>query len=178
MRALTNVVVYDSFTEELMIEGICVYWSTVLTETYDYAFTYDPYANGGNVEINGVPEGKLDYDGVEITGTGRGDISIYWMDSSVKAHLKWEIGDMTEGESKFLVVIVLTDTNPAGEQEFTTSGKKVLNCGAIVKARKAKTGYRVYDKSNAIVIEVEGGDSGGSTFLSRLFSYFRRWRRR
>lgn len=178
---LTDVVVYDNFGAELMIEGICVYWTTVLTETYDYGFDYDPYAYGGDVEINGDdnnPEGYLDTNGVEITGTAKGNFYIFWTGSSVKAHLKWEIGNMNAGTTTRIYVIVSTDTNPAGKQEYTSGGRHVLNSGATVKARIAATGRRVSAVSNTIVIEVEGDTATDWTFQNyhRHFSHFNWWR--
>jgi len=152
---LTDVVVYDRFGAELMIEGIAVLWDpTVKNEDYDYNFTYVPYARDGVVRINDVPEGFLNETGVEILGTGKGDFHIFWTGNSVKVHFQWDIGDMDAGDRMRIWVIVSTDTNPAGKQEYTSCGKYMLNSGATVKGFLATTGKKVSAVSNTIEIEV------------------------
>lgn len=155
-EALADVVVYDRFGAELMIEGIAVNWPTVQAEDYDYTFIYDEYERGGDVEIDvdsGDPEGFLNKDGI-LLSTPKGSFDIFWTGNSVKVHFQWNVGDMSAGSMKRIWVIVSTDTNPAGKQEYTSCGTYVLNSGATVKALLESTGKQVSAVSDTIQIEV------------------------
>lgn len=153
---LDNIVVYDRFGGELMIDGIAVNWATASTEDVNYEFAYNPYAYGGEVNINGGdPEGYLDKTGVEIVDSIEGyGFKIFWTGKSVKAHFQWNVGSLNAGEFKRLWVVVSTDNNPAGKPEYTSCGTYTLNSGATVKARLATTGKQVSAVSDAIQIEV------------------------
>ena len=143
---LSSVIVYDRFGAELMIEGI----SVGLAKPVEYNLTYDPYEWNGEVLINGVPSGGyLNKEGVSFDG-----FHIFWTGKSVKAHFQWNVGPMIGGESKLIWIIVSTDTNPAGWQEYTSCGWYFLNSGATVKAIVASTGKQFSDESDSIQIYV------------------------
>jgi hypothetical protein len=146
---LSSVVVFDRLGAELMIEGITVDEATMLAEDYDYDFDYMPYAKNGDVYINGVMEGHLNTAGVAFDG-----FTIFWTGNSVKVHFMWNVGAMDAGETAMIWLIVSTDTNPAGHQEYTSPGCYMLNSGATVKAILASTGKQVSSESESIWISV------------------------
>lgn len=145
---LLNVTVYDRFGAELMIEGICI--GTPKYDPYDFDFAYMPYEQDGEVHINGFMEGYLNKTGVNFDG-----FTIFWTGNSVKAHFQWDIGYIPEDETATIYVVVSTDTNPAGWQEYTSCGWYDLNSGATVKAILESTGKQVSAKSDSIQIYVE-----------------------
>ena len=52
---------------------------------------------------------------------------------SEKVFLTWEIGDLLPGETARLMVLVSTDLNPKGHQEYSEPGIYELNSGATLK---------------------------------------------
>ena len=50
-----------------------------------------------------------------------------------KVFLNWEVGTLGPGESQTTTIIVSTDTNPGGHQEYTEAGIHCLNSGINVK---------------------------------------------
>jgi hypothetical protein len=127
---LSDVVVYDRLGAELMIEGICE--DTPKDPNYDWVFLYTPYERNGDVTVDSVP-GTLNRDGISF-GSEPFAFDIYWTGRSVKVHFQWNIGDMIGGTSRTIFLVVSTDTNPAGHQEYTSPGCYELNSGATVKA--------------------------------------------
>lgn len=127
----SSVIVSDRFGAELMIEGISV--GTPKPHPFDYHFSYAPYAWNGDVTVTKSGDGswtaKLNKEGIAFDG-----FHIYWTGNSVKVHFEWDIGPMSTCQRKTIFVIVSTDTNPAGHQEYTSCGWYYLNSGAVVKA--------------------------------------------
>jgi hypothetical protein len=148
---LSNVRVYDRLGAELMIEGICI--DTPKYEPYDYNFTYAPYELNGAVDVDGV-SGWLNKDGVTF-GSEPFEFEIYWTGNSVKAHFQWNIGSMSVGQTRTIFLVVSTDTNPAGHQEYTSCGNYWLNSGATLKAIVDSTGKQFSAETNGIQIHVE-----------------------
>lgn len=151
---LSSVVVYDRLGAELMIEGIFINEANVDANrfppwTYDYDFDYMPYARDGEVWVNDAMIGYLDKEGVEF-----GDFVIMWTGNSVKVHFMWEVGSMSAGETRKIWLVVSTDTNPAGHQEYTSPGCYALNSGATVKAILASTGKQFSAETPSIWIRV------------------------
>ncbi len=56
---------------------------------------------------------------------------------SEKVFLTWNIGDLADGETANLVLIVYTDLNPGGHQEYTECSWHEFNSGAVLKYRDA-----------------------------------------
>ena len=169
-----RVVVYDRLGAEFMIEGIC------LDETkyapYDYTFDYstgEPYPERHEVVTilnstgDQVASGHVDWRGVTFNGKfASGDedtFRIFWTGNSCKVHFQWTIGPMDENETKLIYLVISTDVNPGGHQEFTSTGTTYLNSGATVKVLRQRTCRRCwcwwrpfYSASTApIQIEVE-----------------------
>ena len=151
---LSSVVVFDRLGAELMIEGIIDDEATKEANRnppwdYNFDFDYMPYAKDGEVHINGAMEGYLNKDGVAFD-----DFNIFWTGNSVKVHFMWDVGAMDAGETAMIWLIVSTDTNPAGHQEYTSPGCYMLNSGATVKAILASTGRQVSAETESIWIHV------------------------
>jgi hypothetical protein len=144
---LTDVVVYDRLGAEFMVEGI--YDEGQLPSpgpdpepALTYAFDYD----GKDTEVERITPGQ-DVSANGATGTvdkgdmfrgtdggiNFGDYRIFWTGNSCKVHFMWTIGDMTAGETAVVYLVISTDLNPAGHQEFTSCGTAFLNSGATVK---------------------------------------------
>ena len=51
----------------------------------------------------------------------------------------WDIGELADGEQATLSFDVVTRLNPAGKQEYTSDGLKILNSGAVLKWRDEDT---------------------------------------
>ena len=69
-----------------------------------------------------------------------------------KLFLTWEVGTLAPGESQTTTLIVSTDTNPGGHQEYTEAGIHYLNSGVNVKG--SLLGKQVSATSDPIMIEV------------------------
>jgi hypothetical protein len=145
-----SVVVYDRLGAEFMIEGICLespkqpdlpgYPGNLppgtIFEDFDYTFDYGmdtleyTIPPGQAVSVDGE-SGTVDKDGITF-GSEPYAFDIYWTGESCKVHFMWTIGPM-DNESKVIYLVVSTDRNPGGHQEFTSPCTTYLNSGATVK---------------------------------------------
>jgi len=163
---LTGVVVYDRLGAEFMVEGL--YADSVLPSpgpdpepTLTYTFDYD----GKDTEVERITYGQ-DVSANGATGTvdkgdmfkgsdggiNFGDFRIFWTGNSCKVHFRWTIGAMTAGETAVIYLVISTDLNPAGHQEFTSCGTAFLNSGATVKG--FVNGRQVSAEADPIEIKV------------------------
>jgi len=161
---LTGVVVYDRLGAEFMVEG--VYSDGPLTKgepepDLTYPFDYDGkdtlieiITPGQNVSANGdtgtVDKGDM-FKGTN-GGINFGYFRIFWTGNSCKVHFMWTIGPMTAGETATIYLVISTDLNPAGHQEFTSCGTYFLNSGATVKG--FVNGRQVSAEADPIEIKV------------------------
>jgi len=85
--------------------------------------------------------------------------------ASDKVFLTWEVGDLAAHQEATLALRVCTDTNPAGQQEFTDYGTYYLNSGATAKGLvyepEKKKPFQVSFVSNPIVITTVMPPDGG-----------------
>ena len=177
-----HVVVYDRLGAEFMIEGICVNSPKQPDlpgypnmggnpKPFDYTFDYSagnpwPESHEDIVILdknnNAVTTGYVDWRGVEFQGIVSGDedtFRVFWTGKSCKAHFEWFIGPMGENKSKIIYLVISTDKNPGGHQEFTSPCTHYLNSGATVKVlRHKRCSWRpFYSATTApITIKVEG----------------------
>ena len=163
---LTGVVVYDRLGAEFMVEGI--YTGGKLPKpgpdpepSYTYTFDYDgkdtlveTITYGQNVSANSdtgtVDKGDM-FNGLD-GGINFGDFRIFWTGTSCKVHFMWTIGDMEADETAVIYLVISTDLNPAGHQEFTSCGTYFLNSGATVKG--FVNGRQVSAEADPIEIKV------------------------
>ncbi len=69
-----------------------------------------------------------------------------------KVFLNWEVGALGPGESRTTTIVVSTDINPGGHQEYTEAGIHCLNSG--VNAKGIFLDRQVSTTSNPIIVEV------------------------
>jgi hypothetical protein len=151
---LENVAVYDRLGGEFMINGICLDVPIQPSDLPDYtpgptvppevngefsfSFWYDTVKYGnpvrdGNVVVAGPGYTNPQTGTVNADGVTFGEFYIYWTGNSCKAHFQWNIGPMDEGDTRTIYLVISTDLNPAGHQEFTSTGITYLNSGATLK---------------------------------------------
>jgi uncharacterized repeat protein (TIGR01451 family) len=126
---MTDTKITENFAGNLKIESIAV---GDITYTFEYDEKYgtkeatvDIYKNGKPLQDN---PWYLNKDGVT---TPQG--SLYWTGKTHKAHFAWNIGELTEDDSRDITIGVSTDKNPAGKQLYTETGDHELNSGATLK---------------------------------------------
>jgi len=69
----------------------------------------------------------------EIVSYTHGTVTFMTRGKSEKVFLTWEIGDILPGETARLILLVSTDLNPKGHQEYSEPGIYELNSGATLK---------------------------------------------
>ncbi|MHA1562354.1 MAG: hypothetical protein ACTSPA_09545, partial [Promethearchaeota archaeon] len=102
-------------------------WTLVLelTNPYDYTMTDVKITDnfGAEIEIDEQFPLTISHGTVSYTIKGKSD----------KVFLTWDIGDLDPGEKAKLYLLISTDLNPAGQQEYSSPGIFELNSGATLK---------------------------------------------
>lgn len=103
---------------------------------------------------------------VTLISSTKGDYYQYTNKPGNQYRFKWEIGNMAPLETVSLKLNISTGLNPAGKQEFTEPGLKVLNSGATVKWKdnngkkdSAETG-QIFIWANVSVSDTMGAIAG------------------
>ncbi|NIM91659.1 MAG: DUF11 domain-containing protein [Candidatus Aminicenantes bacterium] len=73
---------------------------------------------------------------------------------SEKVFLTWDIVELPPGETARLIILVSTDENPAGKQEYTTPGIYELNSGATLKFLDPEQGVQLSAYTDSIYVTV------------------------
>jgi hypothetical protein len=73
---------------------------------------------------------------------------------SDKVFLRWDIGDLDSGDSAILTMVISTDINPAGKQEYTSPGCYIMNSGAVLKFINPE-GIQISAHTPSISVHVE-----------------------
>ena len=120
--------------------------------------------------------------------TSVGNVTILWTGKTEKAHLFWDVGTLTPGQSATLTLLVSTDMNtghgngknlkfPDGHQEYTSPGTHCLNSGAT--ATGMLDGWEMTASSDEICVEVteavlilENKDSGWQPIVDGTWGEF------
>ena len=148
---VSDIVVSGELGGEFMIEGV----SFVPIEKpgpYNYTFDYGAYESSGSVSIT---DGATVWAGyLNETGVTFGAFAVYWTNGTLMARFEWDVGSMDEGEVKELYVTISTDTNPDGQQEFTSPGTYFLNSGVTAEGIVESTGEQATAQSSGIKIDV------------------------
>lgn len=112
-------------------------------QLYDL-YTYTPYT--WNLKIVFTPTTAVE--DVVIYDRFGAEFGVTWTDytpgtaddpvlttkgNSDKVFLEWHVGDLAAGQTAILYLVVSTDLNPAGHQEFTSTGCYDMNSGAVAK---------------------------------------------
>lgn len=113
-----------------------IQWAVVIDVTNPFEYTMEDIVItdrfGAEIEIDelfpySITHGTAQWD----YGPGEGKKKPNW--KSKKLFLTWEIGDLAPEETARLILLVSTDLNPAGHQEYTSPGIYELNSGATLK---------------------------------------------
>jgi len=149
--SVSGVVVCDGLGGEFVVEGV----SFVPIEKpgpYNYTFGYDTYELGGIVSVT---DGATVWSGyLNETGVAFGAFVFCWSDETLMAGFEWDVGVMEETEVRELYVTISTDTNPGGQQEFTSPGTYFLDSGVTAEGIIESTGKPTTAESDGIEIEV------------------------
>lgn len=108
--------------------GEDVQWVFTITVTNLYDWTME------DVVVSDRFAAELEIDCVCCVSHGTLDLSM--KGNSDKVFLTWTIGDLAPLETATLCMIISTDENPAGHQEYTSPGCYELNSGAVLKFPK------------------------------------------
>jgi hypothetical protein len=99
--------------------------------------------------------------------TSVGNVTILWTGKTEKAHLFWDVedGTLSPGETHTLMVVVATDQNPKGKQEYTSEVRHCLNSGATAKGFVTLPSgvWEVTDTTDEICVNT--GDSFGQVLI-------------
>jgi hypothetical protein len=90
----------------------------------------------------GMPDPWVSQGSLEITTKGKTE----------KVFLEWDVGSLQPGESATLMLLMATDLNPGGKQEYTSTGCYMLNSGATLKYYM--DGHKDSATTNSIWIKV------------------------
>jgi len=115
---------------------------------------------GGDLELLKVrPEGDLEWTDVVKPGDKKKEsetfagVEVLWTGKSAKIHWSLEIGDLEPGVSSSIELMVATDVNPGGHQQYTSLGEHCQNSGATAKGLIDNL-YKVEGTSDPICVEV------------------------
>jgi len=95
---------------------------------------------------------KESYPWTGVTESG----TVQYTGKTDKAHLWWTVGPLAPaGGSASLIVVVSTDMNPAGHQQYTSGGEHCLNSGATAKGlvTLASGVWEVEDTTDEICVQ-------------------------
>ncbi|MFX0146001.1 MAG: hypothetical protein ACFE9C_18185, partial [Candidatus Hodarchaeota archaeon] len=102
-------------------------WAVVMEVTNPFSYTMT------DTKITDRFGAEIEIDQPFPSTITHGTASYYTNGKSEKVFLTWDIGDLLPGETARLIILVSTDLNPAGHQEYTSSGVHELNSGATLK---------------------------------------------
>lgn len=108
-------------------EGTETQWAVVIDIVNPFGFTME------DVVITDRFGAEIEIDEPFPFSITHGTVSYSTKGKSAKVFLTWEIGDVLPGETARLILLVSTDLNPAGHQEYSTPGIYELNSGATLK---------------------------------------------
>ena len=139
---MKNVTIKDNFGAELEIDQIMASPDTNVDGVVDVFDLAKVASNYGTMALvhqdQWDPVADINNDGV-VDGRDLGVVTLNWgltlwlTGKTDKVHLFWYIGDLAPGETARLILLVSTDLNPAGHQEYTEPGIYEMNSGATLK---------------------------------------------
>lgn len=117
--------VCGGFTNNAVPFGTDVSWTLTIFVRNDFGVTMTDVVVkdrlGGELEIVGTPTAS------------KGTFTIAYKGATNKAFIDWNVGTLAPDETATLTMIISTDVNPGGQQEYTTPGCYELNSGATIK---------------------------------------------
>ncbi|MGQ0795413.1 MAG: hypothetical protein ACT4N5_04420 [Nitrosopumilaceae archaeon] len=100
----------------------------VITYTFHIIVSNNSGQNWTNVVVKDNFGGDLD-----VIDPLDPDVTLTLKGKTAKESLSWNVGSLNDGQSEELVLTVVTDQNPAGNQEYTSCSYHDINSGATVK---------------------------------------------
>ena len=81
---------------------------------------------------------------IDVTSASpsHGTVTLTTQGKSAKEFLEWDIGTIPPGGTANLVLLTMTDLNPAGHQEYTSPGDYEYNSGAVLKFQVRPAGAK------------------------------------
>jgi len=140
---MTNVVVSDNFGAEIEIDEIVLMADPngdAMIDALDLSLVSKDYGTKDSWDLHTDfnKDGKVNLWDLTILAQQYGSYASWELildetGKSQKVHLKWYIGNLAPGKTAQLILLVSTDINPAGHQEYTTPGVYEMNSGATLK---------------------------------------------
>ena len=138
---MKNVTIKDNFGAELEIDQVMASPDTNLDGIVDIfdlrrvATKYGTWLEDRDqwdpvADIN--KDGHVDMRDLSVVAKSYG-LTLWLTGRSEKVHLFWYIGDLQPGETARITILVSTDLNPAGHQEYTEPGIYEMNSGATLR---------------------------------------------
>lgn len=142
------------FVEQKAQESLTI---TEKTEN-QWAFVFE-FTNPYEYEINDVTVtdrfgAELEIDEPFPETITHGTASYTTKGNSEKVFLTWDIGTLGPEETARLIIVVSTDLNPAGKQEYTSPGIYELNSGATLKFFDPVQGMQMSAVTDSIYVTV------------------------
>lgn len=139
---MKNVTIKDNFGAELEIDQVTASPDTNVDGVVDVFDLAKVASNYGTIALvhqdQWDPVADINNDGV-VDARDLGVVTLNWgvtlwlTGKTDKVHLFWYIGDLAPGETARIIILVSTDLNPAGHQEYTAPGVYEMNSGATLK---------------------------------------------
>ncbi|MFW9820079.1 MAG: FG-GAP-like repeat-containing protein, partial [Candidatus Thorarchaeota archaeon] len=123
-------------------------WALVIEVTNPFSYTMT------DTRITDRFGAEIEIDEPFPSSITHGTASYYTKGKSAKVFLTWDIGDLLSGETARLILLVSTDLNPAGHQEYTSSGIYDLNSGATLKFIDPEQDMQLSAVTDSIDVEV------------------------
>ena len=149
---MTNVMVKDNFGAELEVDEVVLMADPngdAMVDIMDINMVFRALATDWtwpqgttwgrwNPKIDFNLDGKVDAFDLHVAGQAYGsyvtmELVLDETGMSEKVHLFWYIGSLKPGKTARLILLVSTDLNPAGHQEYTEPGIYEMNSGATLK---------------------------------------------
>jgi uncharacterized repeat protein (TIGR01451 family) len=136
--------------------GEDVQWAIVMDIVNTFSYTMEDTIIkdnfGAEIELDDFDSSKPEIDEVLIT---HGTWSYRLKGKSQKVSLHWDIGDLLPTETARLVLLVSTDKNPAGHQEYSSPGVYELNSGATLKFIDPEQEVQLSAYTDSILVTAE-----------------------
>ncbi|NIS83363.1 MAG: hypothetical protein GTO14_24925 [Anaerolineales bacterium] len=139
---MKNVSIKDNFGAELKVDEVITPPDTNhdgIVNIHDLSRVASDYGTRALIEPDQWdPATDMNLDGVvdirDLAVVSRNFGLTLWLTGKTdKVHLFWYIGDLLPGETARIIILVSTDLNPAGQQEYTEPGVYEMNSGATLK---------------------------------------------
>ena len=142
----------------------------LITYTFHFVVSNNSGENWTDVVVKDNFGGDLDVIEPPVINEG-GTVTLTQKGATAKESLSWAVGSLADGETKELVLTVVTDENPAGNQEYTSCSYHDINSGANLKYKDGNN-KKQSASTEAITVSVltdnAEGDCDGDGFSDEV----------